>query len=166
MVVAGGTSTLDRAGPTGAWRWHHAGFAVEDLDAAIAFHRASFGFELIFEARGLTDLIQQVTGASGLSADIAQLADPNGETVLELLQFRDVPDDVDPVLPVRPGMAHAAFSVDDLDTALAAVLAEGGALLGSITTFAEGRGVYCRTGVGTVVELLEQPRPTASRRGA
>ncbi len=149
----------DGAGTTAAWRWHHAGFAVDDLDAAIAFHRASFGFEVAFEVRGLTDLIRQVTGVPGLSVDIAQLADPNGDTVFELLCFHDVPADVDPALPVRPGMAHAAFSVEDLDAALAAVVAEGGSLMGSITTFAEGRGVYCRTGVGTVVELLEQPRP-------
>lgn len=154
------------AGSTAAWRWHHAGYAVDDLDAAIAFHRAAFGFEVVFEVRGLDDLIAQVTGVPGLTVDLAQLADPNGATVLELLCFHDVPDDVDPALPVRPGMAHAAFSVEDLDAAVAAVAAEGGALLGEITTFAEGRGVYCRTGVGTVVELLEQLRPATGRQGA
>lgn len=159
MVGDPPTPTPGGGGTADAWRWHHAGFAVDDLDAAIAFHRVSFGFEPTFEVRGLTDLVQQVTGVPGLSVDIAQLADPNGDTVFELLCFHDVPDDVDPALPVRPGMAHAAFSVEDLDAAITAVVAEGGSLLGSITSFAEGRGVYCRTGVGTVVELLEQPRP-------
>lgn len=150
------------AGTTDAWRWHHAGFAVDDLDAAIAFYRASFGFEVGFEARGLTDLIASVTGVPGLRADLAQLTDPHGDTVLELLCFADIPDDVDPALPLRPGMAHAAFLVADLDAALDALEAEGGRCCGQITTFAEGRGVYARTGVGTVVELLEQPAPPST----
>jgi len=153
------------AGTARAWRWHHAGYAVADLDAAIAFHRSTFGFEVVFEVRGLDDLIQQVTGVPGLTVDLAQLADPNGPTVLELLCFHDVPGDIDPDLPVRPGMAHAAFSVQDLDAALTALRAEGGSLVGAVTHFAEGRGVYCRTGVGTVVELLEQPVPAGGGEG-
>lgn len=150
------------AGTSQAWRWHHTGVAVDDLDAAIGFYRTTLGFEVVFEVRDLDDLIQQLTGVDGLRVDLAQLRSPMSEHVLELLRFSDIPDDIDPVLPVRAGMAHAAYLVEDLDASIAALEEAGGSLYGQITTFAEGRGIYCRTPVDTVVELLEQPRDPAT----
>lgn len=150
------------AGTSQAWRWHHTGIAVDDLDAAIGFYRTTLGFEVAFEVRDLTDLIQQLTGVDGLRVDLAQLRSPITDHVLELLRFSDIPSTIDPVLPVRAGMAHAAYFVEDLDASVAALEDAGGRLYGQITAFAEGRGIYCRTPVDTVVELLEQPRDRAS----
>jgi catechol 2,3-dioxygenase-like lactoylglutathione lyase family enzyme len=154
------------AGSSQAWRWHHTGVAVNDLPGAIDFYRTTLGFQVEFEVHDLTDLIQQLTGVPGLRVDLAQLRAPLSDHVLELLRFSDIPDTIDPVLPVRAGMAHAAYLVEDLDASVAALERAGGSPYGQITTFAEGRGVYCRTPVDTVVELLEQPRDPAHDQGA
>lgn len=140
---------------TSAWSWHHTGLAVIDLDEAVGFYRDGFGFEVIFEARGMTHLIQQMVGVDGVACDLAQLRAPLSDHVLELIAFRGVPDDADPALPIRPGRAHTAFKVDDLDAALAEVVALGGRALGAITHFPEGRAVYCQDRSGTVLELQE-----------
>lgn len=58
----------------------------------------------------------------------------------------------------RAGYGHLAFAVDDVDAALASVLAEGGASLGEIVT-REVRGVgtlkltYARDPEGNILEL-------------
>ncbi|MCC5949321.1 MAG: VOC family protein [Nitriliruptoraceae bacterium] len=146
--------------PLSAWSWHHTGTTVADVDVAVATHRELFGFEVVFEARGMTELIRSVTGLPGIRADLVQMRSPRAEQTLEFIAYHGLPDQVDPALPVRPGMAHTCFTVPDLDAALRAVLTRGGRLFGEVTTFAEGRGAYCRTSAGTALELLEDGQPT------
>lgn len=143
------------AGATGAWTWHHSGFVVSDLEDAVSFYRRCFGYSVAFRADGMTDLLQGVTGLSTISGSLAQLTSPISGGVLELLQFSNVPADVDPWLPVVPGRAHAAFGVQDLDEAIEQLQEAGGSLCGLPTAFSECRAVYCKTPVFTVVELME-----------
>jgi catechol 2,3-dioxygenase-like lactoylglutathione lyase family enzyme len=142
-------------GSTRAWAWHHTGFAVTDLDDALAFYRDTLGFEVVFQARGMTDLIQSVTGVPGLQADLAQCRSPMSGQVLEFIEFRNVPIDCDPMMPVWPGRAHTAYLVADLERAVAALVSAGGTMLGQVTEFAEGRAVYFADRTGAVVELEE-----------
>lgn len=146
------------SGSTRAWAWHHTGYAVTDLDDALAFYQTTLGFEVVFEARGMSDLIESVTGVRGLRADLAQCQSPMSGQVLEFIAFRHVPTDCSPLLPVWPGRAHTAYLVDDLERAVAALQAAGGVMLGHITEFSEGRAVYCADRSGAVVELEESPR--------
>ena len=60
----------------------------------------------------------------------------------------------------RPGFAHIAFQVDDVDTALEAVLAAGGSTVGGPTTFEISeagtvRVVYARDPEGNILELQQ-----------
>ena len=142
-------------GSTGAWAWHHTGLAVRSLDAALDFHAGTLGFTVVFEARGMSDLISSVVGLPGLEADLAQCLSPVSGQTLEFIEFRQVPDDCPDLYPVRPGRAHTAFLVDDLDFALSSLIRAGGRAMGAITEFSEGRAVYCADGNGSVVELEE-----------
>ncbi len=142
-------------GSTGAWAWHHTGIAVSSLDAALDFHAGTLGFAVVLESRGMTHLISNIVGLPGLEADLAQCLSPVSGQILEFVEFRNVPDDCPDIFPVRPGQAHNAFLVDDLDAALAALTQAGGRTLGAVTEFAEGRAVYCADGNGSVVELEE-----------
>jgi len=143
------------SGTTGAWAWHHTGYAVTDLDDALEFYHETLGFDVIFQARGMTDLIASVTGIPGLHADLAQCQSPISGQVLEFIQFRHVPPDCSPMLPVWPGRAHTAYLVADLERAVRALEDAGGVMLGQITEFSEGRAVYCADRTGAVVELEE-----------
>lgn len=143
------------SGSARAFRWHHTGIAVADIDRALAFYTTTLGFEVAFEARGMTDLIESITGVPGLRADLVQCVSPLGDQVLEFIQFHNVPASAPEILPIRPGRVHTAYLVPDLEQAIAATTAAGGQILGQITEFEEGRAVYCADSSGNVIEWEE-----------
>ena len=138
-----------------AWGWHHTGLAVSDLSKALRFYREALDFEPVFEALDMTDLIQGITGVVGLRADLVQCKSKISDQVLELIEFRNVPEVFDPIVPIVPGRAHTAFLVPQLETAIEELERQGGRLLGAITTFEEGRAAYCADGAGNAIELEE-----------
>lgn len=140
---------------TSAWAWHHTGLSVEDLSQALRFYQSSFGFTPVFEAMDMSDLIENLTGVKGLRADLVQCKSAISDQVLELIKFRNIPQDADLLLPIRPGRMHNAFLVPDLESAIEYVEKNGGKLFGSITEFSEGRAAYLFDGSGNAIELEE-----------
>jgi len=140
---------------TSAWAWHHTGLSVEDLGQALKFYESAFGFTPVFEAMDMSDLIQNLTGVTGLRADLVQCKSAMSNQVLELIKFRNIPQDADQLLPIRPGRMHNAFLVSDLEAAIEDVEKNGGKLFGSITEFSEGRAAYLSDGSGNAIELEE-----------
>lgn len=140
---------------TSAWAWHHTGLSVEDLSQALRFYQSSFGFTPVFEAMDMSDLIENLTGVKGLRADLVQCKSAISDQVLELIKFRNIPQDADHLLPIRPGRMHNAFLVPDLESAIEVVEKNGGKLFGSITEFSEGRAAYLSDGSGNAIELEE-----------
>jgi catechol 2,3-dioxygenase-like lactoylglutathione lyase family enzyme len=140
-----------RAPAVQAAEWAHSALAVVDLDRAVAFYREAFGFAVLFEARGMTDLIARIAGVEGLGCDLAQLRRPDSPHVLELIAFRSPAAAVE----ARPPVGHLAFHVADFDPALAVVGTLGAEQVGEVTRFPEGRSVYCREPGGSVFELAE-----------
>src|SRR2546421_10210545 len=122
-----------------AWRWHHTSLAVSDLEQAVAFYQAAFGYEILFQDHGMTDLIQRIVGLAGLRCDLAQLRSPISGHTLELVAFHNVPAGHEDHGPTRVGAAHVAFEVENLDRALDTVRALGAELIGEITLLPEGR---------------------------
>jgi catechol 2,3-dioxygenase-like lactoylglutathione lyase family enzyme len=131
--------------------WHHTSLAVSDLERAVDFYRRAFGYEVLYQERGMAEQIARMTGMPGLTCDLAQLRSPVSGHVLELIAFKGAGSG-DPQ-PLRPGAAHVAFYVDDLEAALAKVERLGAVRLGEITQFDEGRSVYCREPAGSFFEL-------------
>ena len=138
----------------GAWAWHHTGVAVSSIEEVLAQYTGLLGFEVVFEAPDMSDLIQSMTGVAGLRADLVQCR-PYSEHVWEFIHFRNIPGGVDNRLPLQPGRAHAAFLVPDIERAIWENEQAGGEMLGSITEFSEGRAVYCADASGTVIEWEE-----------
>ncbi|MBT5247924.1 MAG: hypothetical protein HOL65_03945 [Microbacteriaceae bacterium] len=139
----------------GAWAWHHTGVAVSSIEEVLARYTGLLGFEVVFEAPDMSDLIQSMTGVAGLRADLVQCRAPHSEHVWEFIHFRNIPGGVDDRLPLQPGRAHAAFLVPDIERAVWENQRAGGQMLGSITEFSEGRAVYCADASGTVIEWEE-----------
>ena len=138
--------------------WDHTSLAVTDLDDAIRFYESAFGFNVVFEARGLTSQAASITGPPGMNLDLAHLVSPLSPQRLELIQFSAPESPMSDSLsnaPTTPGTGHLSFVVEDLDQAIATVKALGARQLGSVTSFAEGRSVYFMEPAGTVVELEE-----------
>lgn len=138
-------------------RWHHTSLAVADIDQAITFHRDAFGFEVAFLERGMDAQIASMTGVPSLVCDLAQMRCAWANQVLEFVAFRHA-DGSQPeadLLPIRPGAAHVAFYVEDLNAALRRVKSLGAVPLGTITAFSDGRSVYCRAPGGSFFEMEE-----------
>lgn len=146
------------AGAAGMVSWHHSSLSVEDIGPAAAFFEAGFGFRRLFAETGMGAQIEAIAGAPGLRCNLVHLRHPASGHVLELIAFQPQsgPLPADP-LPVRPGTAHVAFVVRDLDAAKAAVEALGAVVLGDITEFEEGPALYCRVPGGAFVELEQAP---------
>jgi len=143
------------SGTTLGWAWHHSGLAVTSIEKAVNFYRKTLGFEVVFEARGMTDLISGLTGVPGLRADLVQCKSPMSDQVLEFIEFKNIPKDFNARLPITPGRAHVAFLVPNIEIAVEALLSAGGTQFGKTMEFAEGKAAYCADESGTVVELEE-----------
>ena len=105
----------------------------------------------------MSDQIADMAGIEGLTCDLAQLRSALGDHVLELIAFRPPERGTPPPegAPLRPGAAHIAFAVEDIEAALDAVEALGAARVGRIAEFDEGRSVYCREPAGSFFEMEE-----------
>lgn len=60
------------SGSTGAWKWHHTGITVSDIDKTLLYYQRTLGFTIVFEARNMTDLISSITGVEGLGATLCR----------------------------------------------------------------------------------------------
>jgi catechol 2,3-dioxygenase-like lactoylglutathione lyase family enzyme len=131
--------------------FNHVGQCVSELARSRRFYTEAFGFR---EVRRLQPPDQG-------SAELLRLEPPLGMTacylerdgfVLELLHFegQTLVDQDDRVVN-QLGLTHLSLSVDDLPSALAAVEAHGGEVLGDTDI---GVAVFVKDPDGQLVELL------------
>jgi predicted enzyme related to lactoylglutathione lyase len=145
-------NTAARAyGAAAALRATHSSLAVEDLERSVAFYREAFGCDIVFQDRGMTGLIQSVTGIPAVECDLAILSLPASEQLFELIAFRN------PAAPwdSSPPAGHIEFAVADLEASGAAVERLGARLVGEVTMFPEGPSAYFREPGGSVFELTQ-----------
>jgi methylmalonyl-CoA/ethylmalonyl-CoA epimerase len=94
-------------------RIDHVGVAVEDLDAAIALHEATYGMELVH---------RETVEEQGVEAVLLDV----GENHVELLRPLSEDTPVGKFLAKRgPGLHHVAYQVQDIETALSALREQG-----------------------------------------
>lgn len=144
-------------------RIHHIGLTVGDTAAAITFYRALTAGEVIgpLEKRGPG--VEAAVGYPGVVILQTFLTLPDGDAVIELVEYRGgsgariVPDNG------SAGAAHVAITVDDMDDALARVATLGHRAMSAPMTATAGplegwRYVYVIGPDEVRVELLEPPR--------
>jgi methylmalonyl-CoA/ethylmalonyl-CoA epimerase len=130
----------------------HVGIAVPDFDAAVEFHRTTFGLELtheeINEEQGVREGMLRAPGDPGTGAAIQLLAPLNPQSTIARFLDRS-----------GPGLQQLAYRVTDIDAAMAAVRAAGLRLIyetarrgtaGSRINF-----IHPRDAGGVLVELVE-----------
>ncbi|NHT18898.1 VOC family protein [Cellulomonas sp. IC4_254] len=135
------------------------GIAVRDLDATIAFF-TDLGLELLGRDEVSGDWADTAVGLDGNHARIALLGTPDGRGQLELFEYLH-PDAIEtgPTRPNEIGMHRVAFSVDDLDAALAIAARHGCHPLRGVATYQDVyRLTYVRGPSGIIVMLAQDLR--------
>jgi len=136
-------------------RFDHIGITVSDLDQATAFF---VGLGLEVEGTGTVEgeFVETVCGIPGARCQIAMLRPPDGGSRIELASFI-TPDH----LPGTPtamanelGLRNVSFEVDDLDSVLDRLAADGYGLVGGVGEYEHTwRMAYVRGPDGIIVSL-------------
>ncbi|MGU3431833.1 VOC family protein [Actinomycetes bacterium M1A6_2h] len=132
------------------------GIAVEDLDATVAFF-TDLGLVEIGRDTVSGEWTDTAVGLDGNHADIAMLQTPDGNGRIELIQYMHpaaIPSG--PTLPNEIGMHRVAFSVDDIDEALAVAARHGCYPLRGVANYNDVyKLTYVRGPSGIIVMLAE-----------
>lgn len=131
--------------------------AVRDLEATIAFF-TDLGLSVIGRQTVSGEWTDTAVGLDGNHAKIAMLETPGGQGRIELFEYIH-PDaiETDPTLPNEIGMHRVAFSVDDLDEALAIAAKHGCHPLRGVGVYEDVyKLTYVRGPSGIIVMLAEE----------
>lgn len=134
------------------------GVVVEDLAAVKAFF-VGLGLEQVGETEVAGEFVDRVVGLEDVRCQICMLQAADGHGRLELMQFKSpVAREGDTnAAPNTLGIRRLAFSVDDLDAAVAKVRERGLELLGDVVAYEDiYRLCYVRGPEGIIVMLAEQ----------
>ena len=140
-----------------AIKLENVGIAVRDIDAAIAFF-TDLGLTVLGRDTVSGEWADTAVGLDGNHAKIAVLQTPDGHGQLELFEYIH-PDaiETEPTLPHEIGMHRVAFSVDDIDEALANAAKHGCVPLRGVANYQDVyRLTYVRGPSGIIVMLAEE----------
>jgi glyoxylase I family protein len=130
---------------------------VRDLDAAIAFF-TDLGLSVLGRDTVSGEWTDTAVGLDGNHAKIAMLQTPDGHGMIELFEYiNPVAIETEPTRPNEIGMHRVAFSVDDIDEALAIAARHGCHPLRGVATYQDVyKLTYVRGPSGIIVMLAEE----------
>jgi len=142
-------------------KYKHTNIVARDWRKLAEFYERVFGCESIPpERNAVGQWVERLTGVAGAEVRGVHLRLPgcgqDGPT-LEIFQYNNEKRRPETTIN-RPGLAHLAFEVDDVETAKDEVLAAGGGCVGEIVTVEiSGAGtitlIYVTDPEGNIIEL-------------
>jgi catechol 2,3-dioxygenase-like lactoylglutathione lyase family enzyme len=141
---------------------YHVGFTVSDIGRSVEFYRDALGLTLYRRFTGTAQYLATITGFPGVKLEIALLRTPDGQGMLELLQYVSHPAPATERETNRPGNGHVAFKVSDIDAACQELRRRGVRLVSDPAEITAGvhtggRAVYLRDPDGFTLELYQPP---------
>ena len=138
----------------------HTSFTVADVERAVAFWHDAMGFTVTDLSLREGDWLGTVVGVPGARCRIAHLHGHGSH--LEFIQYLETCGDDVTGPPNRPGTAHVAFVVEDIEAMTQRMLEAGASEQGRITRCTSGAAagclaVYLKDPNGIIVELVELP---------
>lgn len=132
------------------------GIAVRDLDETIAFF-TDLGLTVVGRDEVSGEWADTAVGLDGNHARIALLQTPDGHGRLELFEYIH-PDaiETEPTLPNEIGMHRVAFSVDDIDEALAIAAKHGVYPLRGVANYQDVYKLSYLRGPSGIIVMLAQ----------
>lgn len=138
-------------------KFENVAIAVRDLEETIAFF-TDLGLTVIGRDTVSGEWTDTAVGLDGNHAKIAMLQTPDGQGRLELFEYiHPEAIETEPTLPNEIGMHRVAFSVDDIDEALAIAARHGCRPLRGVATYQDVyKLTYVRGPSGIIVMLAEE----------
>ena len=131
--------------------------AVRDLEAAIAFF-TDLGLSVLGRDTVSGEWTETAVGLDGNHAKIAMLQTPDGHGHLELFEYlHPEPIETGPTRPNEIGMHRVAFSVDDIDEALAVAARHDCHPLRGVATYEDVYKLTYVRGPSDIIVMLAQP---------
>ena len=152
-------------------RYVHTNIIARDAAKLIAFYKETLGCKSIGQTRDLRGpWLDKLTGLpqAHITGEHLLLPGYNADhPTLEIFSYDSLRDTLPPEVN-RPGLAHLAFKVDDVEKTLAVILAAGGEQVGEVVTAAypnnmEAVFVYARDPEGNIIELQSWRQADAAR---
>ena len=139
-------------------RFDHVGITVADLDKTMAFF-VSLGLEVEGRMMMEGEFVDTVIGIPDSRSEIVMLRPPDGGAGIELSSF--VRPDHEPGSPAAMstelGLRNVSFEVNDLQTALERLAADGYGLVGGVGQYENiWRMAYVRGPEGIIVSLAQR----------
>jgi glyoxylase I family protein len=133
------------------------GIAVRDLDAAVAFF-TDLGLTVLGRDTVSGAWADTAVGLDGNHSNIAMLQTPDGSGRLELFEYlHPAAIETEPTQPNEIGMHRVAFSVEDIDQALAIAARHGCYPLRGVATYEDiYKLTYIRGPSGIIVMLAQE----------
>ncbi|GAB3577906.1 VOC family protein [Leifsonia lichenia] len=139
-----------------AIKFENVGIAVRDLEATISFF-TDLGLTVLGRDTVSGEWADTAVGLDGNHAKIAMLQAPDGSGQLELFEYIH-PDaiETEPTLPNEIGMHRVAFSVDDIDAALAIAAKHGCFPLRGVATYEDVYKLTYLRGPSGIIVMFAQ----------
>ncbi|HZF61025.1 MAG TPA: VOC family protein [Desulfovibrio sp.] len=143
------------------FRYVHTNIIAKDAARLIAFYKQTLHCTSMGQKRDLRGpWLDRLTGLPKAHIMGEHLLLPGydgSHPTLEIFSYDSLRDTLPPEVN-RPGFAHIAFEVDDVETTLAEIVAAGGGQVGEVVTAAypndmEAVFVYARDPEGNIIEL-------------
>ena len=142
-------------------RFVHTNLIARDWQTLAGFYEGVFGCKPVPPERNMAGpWLEAATGVRGARIRGIHLRLPgyeDGGPTLEIFQYDPQAEALEPMVN-RPGLAHIAFAVDDVEQARETVLSAGGRRVGDVVSLAvPGAGtvtfVYVTDPEGNIIEL-------------
>ena len=134
----------------------HTGIVVTDLEASLHFYRDLLGFHIAKQMEEAGDYIDNISSLRNVKVTTIKMAAPNGQ-MIELLQYHSHQRGQKPREICDIGIAHIAFTVENLNSEHARLEDEGVPFNAPPQLSPDGyaKVTFCRAPEGTLIELVE-----------
>ena len=139
-----------------AIKLENVGIAVRDIEEAIAFF-TDLGLTVLGRDTVSGEWAETAVGLDGNHAKIAVLQTPDGQGQLEFFEYiHPQAIETEPTRPNEIGMHRVAFSVDDIDEALAIAARHGCYPLRGVATYEDVYNLTYLRGPSGILVMLAQ----------
>lgn len=134
----------------------HVGIVVSDIEASLCFYRDILGFKIAKQMDESGEYIDNILVLQQVKVTTIKIAAPDGQ-LIELLYYHSHPGKQKQRKVFDVGVAHIAFTVDDLDKEYDRLKARGVLFNAPPQLSPDGyaKVTFCKSPEGTLVELVE-----------